>query len=138
MGLIPNVEHFNCLIYMLAVAGLMNEAKELLHTMPITPNVTGWVSLLSGCRTHGTNDLGKFCFEKTTKLDDFQKSTLYSMSNIIVEPENICIFNEMEKPSNVSKCVEESKHILRGKLKFSFGYVDIYRVHGSFCMKTID
>lgn len=84
-GLTPNIEHFNCLVYLLAGAGHMNEAKEFLQTVPLTPNLTGWMSLFTGCRTHGSINLGRHCFERAVQLDSCSAAGYVLMSNIFAE-----------------------------------------------------
>ena len=58
-----NIEHFNCAIDLFARSGNLSEAKELLQTMPIPPNVIGQTSFLSACKEHGNVKLGKSCFK---------------------------------------------------------------------------
>ncbi|KAG6607462.1 Pentatricopeptide repeat-containing protein, partial [Cucurbita argyrosperma subsp. argyrosperma] len=48
----PQIEHYGCLVDLLSRAGLLNEALELIESMPMKPNNAVWGALLSGCRTH--------------------------------------------------------------------------------------
>jgi pentatricopeptide repeat protein len=67
--IMPGTEHFNCMVDVLGRAGLLEEAKVLLQSMPIQADVTCWVSLLSSCQTYGELDLGRRCFNQLVEID---------------------------------------------------------------------
>ncbi|KAJ8424833.1 hypothetical protein Cgig2_013028 [Carnegiea gigantea] len=45
----PQLEHYGCLVDLLARAGLVEEALDLVATMPMKPDVVIWGSLLDAC-----------------------------------------------------------------------------------------
>jgi len=45
----PQLEHYGCLVDLLARAGLVEEALDLVTTMPMKPDVVIWRSLLDAC-----------------------------------------------------------------------------------------
>ena len=45
-GIEPKVEHYGCVIDLLARAGLLEEAMELIGTMPMEPNPSALGALL--------------------------------------------------------------------------------------------
>ncbi|CAO2829144.1 unnamed protein product [Amaranthus hypochondriacus] len=45
----PQLEHYGCLVDLLARAGLINEALDLVSNMPMKPDVVIWRSLLDAC-----------------------------------------------------------------------------------------
>ncbi|KAJ6957994.1 pentatricopeptide repeat-containing protein [Populus alba x Populus x berolinensis] len=45
----PQLEHYGCLVDILARAGLIDEALELVSSMPMKPDVVIWRSLLDSC-----------------------------------------------------------------------------------------
>ncbi|KAK9277750.1 hypothetical protein L1049_007297 [Liquidambar formosana] len=45
----PELEHYGCLVDLLARAGLINEALDLVSNMPMKPDVVIWRSLLDAC-----------------------------------------------------------------------------------------
>jgi pentatricopeptide repeat protein len=81
-NLMPRREHFNCLIDILGRVGRLDEAEKLLHSMPKVPNVTGWLTLLTACRTFGRNELGRICYREAVCLDAEKASLYMLMSNI--------------------------------------------------------
>ncbi|KAG6603968.1 Pentatricopeptide repeat-containing protein, partial [Cucurbita argyrosperma subsp. sororia] len=51
-NLSPSIEHYGCMVDLLGRAGLLEEAKELIKTMPMEPNAIIWGALLKACRIH--------------------------------------------------------------------------------------
>ncbi|XP_068648994.1 putative pentatricopeptide repeat-containing protein At1g17630 [Aristolochia californica] len=49
---VPQMEHYACLVDMLGRAGLIQEASELVKKMPMKPNAYIWGALLNACRIH--------------------------------------------------------------------------------------
>ncbi|XP_078448555.1 pentatricopeptide repeat-containing protein At3g29230-like isoform X2 [Wolffia australiana] len=52
-GIKPKLEHYGCLIDLLARAGYLEEALEVIESMPMEPNPGAWGALLGGCKIHG-------------------------------------------------------------------------------------
>ncbi|XXG42406.1 hypothetical protein AAC387_Pa01g2697 [Persea americana] len=48
----PRIEHYGCMVDLLSRAGLLDEAYELVTTMPMEPNNAVLGALLGGCRIH--------------------------------------------------------------------------------------
>eukprot|EP00250_Pteridium_aquilinum_P001987 c12200_g1_i1 orf=41-2116(+) len=49
-GIVPNVDHYNCMIDLLGRTGRLIEAEELIVNMPVEPCIASWTTLLSACR----------------------------------------------------------------------------------------
>lgn len=49
-GILPNADHYNCMIDLLGRSGRLIEAEELILSMPVEPCVASWATLLSACR----------------------------------------------------------------------------------------
>ncbi|KAG6431992.1 hypothetical protein SASPL_103564 [Salvia splendens] len=52
----PGVEHYSCMVDMLGRAGLLEEARRVLKSMPMEPNAPVWGALLSSCEMHRNVD----------------------------------------------------------------------------------
>ncbi|XP_024522348.1 pentatricopeptide repeat-containing protein At3g53360, mitochondrial-like [Selaginella moellendorffii] len=54
----PVVEHFVCVVDLLGRAGRLDEAEELVETMPVESRLKfgAWKSLLAGCKIHRTSE----------------------------------------------------------------------------------
>ena len=51
-GLVANIKHYGCFVDLLARAGRLKEAYQLIKRMPMEPNETIWGAMLGACRTH--------------------------------------------------------------------------------------
>ncbi|KAK1376485.1 Pentatricopeptide repeat-containing protein [Heracleum sosnowskyi] len=58
-GLKPKVEHYGCMIDLFGRAGLLEEAHNLIKSLPIKSDAAAWRALLAACRVYGNVDLGK-------------------------------------------------------------------------------
>ncbi|MCO5600321.1 hypothetical protein L7F22_054431 [Adiantum nelumboides] len=84
-GILPTVDHCNCMVDLLARAGRLRQAEELLGSLPFKSNLTGWTSLLTHCRIHSKVELGRRCFERMVAIDKTFSSSYVLMSNIYAD-----------------------------------------------------
>ncbi|CAL9028909.1 unnamed protein product, partial [Prunus brigantina] len=52
-GVEPEMDHYHCMVDLLAKCGHVTEAETVISNMPFPPNVIIWRSFLEGCKTHG-------------------------------------------------------------------------------------
>ena len=80
-GVLPNVEHFTCMVDLLARSGHVYEAETFLERMcPSTIEI--WSSLLSACKTQGEVELGFRCFQNLVQMKPQDASWYVIMSDI--------------------------------------------------------
>ncbi|KAJ0112542.1 hypothetical protein Patl1_02399 [Pistacia atlantica] len=53
-GVEPEMDHYHCLVNLLATYGHLKEAEKIIATMPFPPNALIWRSFLGGCRRQKT------------------------------------------------------------------------------------
>lgn len=58
-GIVPELDHYACMVDLLGRAGLLKEAEHFINSMPIKPDNVIWGSLLGACRVHGNAEMGK-------------------------------------------------------------------------------
>uniref|UniRef100_A0A0D9X9E0 Pentacotripeptide-repeat region of PRORP domain-containing protein n=1 Tax=Leersia perrieri TaxID=77586 RepID=A0A0D9X9E0_9ORYZ len=58
-GVQPEVKHYGCMVDMLGRAGLLEEAEELIWSMPMAPDIMVLGTLLGACRMHKRFDVAK-------------------------------------------------------------------------------
>ncbi|KAG8375143.1 hypothetical protein BUALT_Bualt10G0069700 [Buddleja alternifolia] len=67
-GIRPTVQHYGCMVDLMGRAGMVNEAFELIKSMPMEPNDVIWRSLLNSCRVHRHVELGETAAKKLFSL----------------------------------------------------------------------
>ena len=55
----PKIQHYGCLVDILARSGRIEDARRLIEAMPMSPNDVVLRSLLSACKNHGKFELGE-------------------------------------------------------------------------------
>ncbi|XP_042520771.1 pentatricopeptide repeat-containing protein At3g20730 [Macadamia integrifolia] len=65
----PRVEHYACMVDLLARGGQLEEAYELVSKMSIKPNTSIWGSILGACRIYGNTSLGEVAARNLFDLD---------------------------------------------------------------------
>nr|XP_027073842.1 pentatricopeptide repeat-containing protein At5g44230 [Coffea arabica] len=68
-GIKPSVDHYTCMIDLLGRAGRLEEALELIQTMPIEPNGSIWGALLGACRIHRNPKVAEIAAKQLFQLE---------------------------------------------------------------------
>ncbi|XP_024928629.3 pentatricopeptide repeat-containing protein At1g74630-like isoform X2 [Ziziphus jujuba] len=67
-GIEASIEHYGCMVDMLGKAGRLEEAYQLITSMPIPSNDAVWGALLAACRTHGNVDMAERVVKRLLEL----------------------------------------------------------------------
>ncbi|KAL2460584.1 Pentatricopeptide repeat-containing protein [Abeliophyllum distichum] len=81
----PKFEHYGCLIDLLGRAGLLDEAEEIVATIPNkdkTIIVPLYGALLGACRNYGNVDMGQRIAQRLMKIESSDSSTHTLLANI--------------------------------------------------------
>ncbi|KAF8391119.1 hypothetical protein HHK36_023420 [Tetracentron sinense] len=78
----PTHKHYGCMVDVLGRAGLLDEAEELIRNLPVKPDAVIWGSLLSACRKHGDNEMGKRAAKHIIELDPSDSCSYVLLSNV--------------------------------------------------------
>lgn len=81
-GIVPQLDHYACMVDILARAGHLLEALKIIRKMPMEPDSVVWSALLGACRKHGESKLANFCVSKLRELDPESSLGYVLMSNI--------------------------------------------------------
>lgn len=84
-GIVPSVDHFNCMVDLFGRAGHLHKAEDLLQAMPFQHNRVGWMSLLSHCRTHEDVELGRRCFHFVVSMNGRLSAGYMLMTSIYAQ-----------------------------------------------------
>ncbi|XP_022131416.1 pentatricopeptide repeat-containing protein At4g21065-like [Momordica charantia] len=80
--LVPKIEHYGCMVDMFCRTGLVKEALEFVHSMPIEPNAVILRTLVSACRGHGEFQLGEKITKQLMRHEPMHESNYVLLSNI--------------------------------------------------------
>ncbi|KAL3626340.1 hypothetical protein CASFOL_029889 [Castilleja foliolosa] len=81
-GLEPKLEHYCCLVDLLGRAGLVEEAKERVLTIPMKGNAILWRSLLGAARVHGNLEIAEISLSKLIELEPDTSGNYVLLSNM--------------------------------------------------------
>jgi len=81
-SVIPTIEHYGCMVDLLARAGLLDDAHNLIKGMPMKANAIIWGSLLGGCRLHRETQLAEHVLKQLIELEPWNSGHYVLLSNI--------------------------------------------------------
>ncbi|KAG8385155.1 hypothetical protein BUALT_Bualt03G0012300 [Buddleja alternifolia] len=81
-GITPMMEHYSCLIDLFGRAGRLEEAFQVITTMPFTPDAGVWGTLLGASRVHGNVELAEMASEHLFHLDPKNSGYYVLLSNL--------------------------------------------------------
>ncbi|KAL5999208.1 putative pentatricopeptide repeat-containing protein [Asimina triloba] len=105
-GLEPTLEHYGCMVDLHGRAGLLNEAFDVIKSMPVEPHVGAWGALLSACRLHRNLELGEFSLRKIVELERENDGAYVLLSNLYAHSRNwdgVSNIRELMKVTGVKK-----------------------------------
>ncbi|KAF3773452.1 Pentatricopeptide repeat-containing protein [Nymphaea thermarum] len=84
-GIVPQIEHYGCMVDLLSRAGLLKEAYEFIKDMPIEPSGAVGGALLGGCRVHESVELGVEVIKHPLEIEPHNDGYYVVLSNIYAE-----------------------------------------------------
>ncbi|CAA7406574.1 unnamed protein product [Spirodela intermedia] len=81
-GVAATKQHYACMVDLLARAGKVEEAHELVLEMPEEPHDVVWRCLLSACRVHGKAGLGELAARKLMEMATGNAGDYLLLSNM--------------------------------------------------------
>ncbi|GFZ18305.1 tetratricopeptide repeat (TPR)-like superfamily protein [Actinidia rufa] len=81
-GITARMEHYACMVDLLARAGCLFEAFEMIRSMPFDPDAGVWGTLLGACRVHGNVELAELASKHLFELDPQNSGYYVLLSNL--------------------------------------------------------
>ncbi|XP_057431232.1 pentatricopeptide repeat-containing protein At5g19020, mitochondrial-like isoform X1 [Lotus japonicus] len=81
----PDIKHYGCMVDLLGRAGLLEEAEEIIRSMPMEADIVIWGTLLAACRTHGNVNIGERAAESLAGLAPSHGGGKVLLSNIYAD-----------------------------------------------------
>ncbi|KAD7117897.1 hypothetical protein E3N88_05165 [Mikania micrantha] len=114
-GIKPTQEHYACMIDILARAGKLDEAMDLVNNMPFEANASVWGALLGAARTHKNVDLGQTAAQKLMLLDPEKSGTHVLLANLYASAGLWDNVSDIRRLMKDSKLYTDGKYLLQGK-----------------------
>ncbi|CAL5386266.1 unnamed protein product [Camellia sinensis] len=81
-GVSPNVKHYGSVVDLLGRAGRLEEAFEIVNSMPMIPDVVLWQTLLGACKTYGNVDMAEQVSRKLVEMGSNSCGDFVLLSNV--------------------------------------------------------
>ncbi|KAK6157675.1 hypothetical protein DH2020_011923 [Rehmannia glutinosa] len=81
----PQIEHYGCVVDLLARNGLLEQAMEFVHKMPIKADSVIWTALLAASRVHKKIEFAEVSLRKLIEIDPKNPANYVMLSNIYGE-----------------------------------------------------
>jgi pentatricopeptide repeat protein len=90
----PTIKHYGCMVDILGRAGLVEEAYQLIRSMPMECNAIVYRTLLAACRVHGYVELGEKVRSHLLELEPDHSSDYVLLANMYA---SVGQWNEMTR-----------------------------------------
>ncbi|VFR02894.1 unnamed protein product [Cuscuta campestris] len=81
----PTIQHYGCIVDMLVRSGLLNDAEEIIRTMPIEPDAVMWRTLIWGCKIHGDEERSERIVQELLKMEISEAGSYVLLGNVYAE-----------------------------------------------------
>ncbi|KAG8367354.1 hypothetical protein BUALT_Bualt16G0063400 [Buddleja alternifolia] len=81
-GIRPMLPHYGCMVDLLGRAGLLDEAKLMVESMPMKANVVIWGCLMGACEKYGNVKMGEWVGTHLVELEPGNDGVFVALSNI--------------------------------------------------------
>ncbi|XP_076888846.1 pentatricopeptide repeat-containing protein At4g21300-like [Bidens hawaiensis] len=81
-GIEPRTEHYACIIDLFGRAGRLNEACEIIKSMPFDPDAGVWGTLLGAARVYGNVELAETACSRLFEMDPTNSGYYVLLSNV--------------------------------------------------------
>ncbi|XP_059624809.1 pentatricopeptide repeat-containing protein At5g66520-like [Cornus florida] len=105
-GVTPKLEHYGCMVDILGRAGRLQEARELIRSMPIAPDAIAWRAFLGACRIYKNVELAEEATVNLLELEPHVDGNYVLLSNIYSQAkkwDKVVNIRRMMKDINIQK-----------------------------------
>lgn len=78
----PKLEHYGCMVDLLGRSGALQEAYDLIKSMPMKPDAVVWGALLGACSFHNNVELAEKAAQPLFQLEPWNAGNYVILSNI--------------------------------------------------------
>ncbi|XP_061340526.1 pentatricopeptide repeat-containing protein At1g08070, chloroplastic-like [Gastrolobium bilobum] len=81
-SIVPQIEHYGCMVDLLGRAGLLEEAVNYVRKMPMKPDAVIWAALLGACRIYKNVEIAELALQRLIELEPKNPANFVMLSNI--------------------------------------------------------
>ncbi|KAK4800647.1 hypothetical protein SAY86_021134 [Trapa natans] len=81
-GMAPNIKHYGTIVDLLGRAGRINEAYNIITSMPEMPDAVLWQSLLGACKTYGNVEMAETASRNLVEIGSRSCGDFVLLSNV--------------------------------------------------------
>ncbi|WCJ24512.1 Pentatricopeptide repeat (PPR) superfamily protein [Euphorbia peplus] len=81
-SIVPQIEHYGCMVDMLARAGHLAQAVDFVTKMPIAADAVIWATMLGACRVYKNVQLAELALQKLNEFEPENPGNYVMLSNI--------------------------------------------------------
>ncbi|OAY84016.1 Pentatricopeptide repeat-containing protein [Ananas comosus] len=118
-GVEPRHQHYACVVDLLARAGHLQKAYDVVLGMPMEPEITVWGALLNACKIYGNVELGEYAAKRIFSLEPLNAGHYVQLSNIYASAEmwnDVAKVRFLMKERGATKAIGCSSIDINGKL----------------------
>ncbi|KMT10745.1 hypothetical protein BVRB_5g114030 [Beta vulgaris subsp. vulgaris] len=131
-GVQPKTEHYVCMIDLLNRAGMIDEAMELIRSMPLKPDPTVWRALLRAFQVRGNVHMAELVTLKLIELEPQNGDNFLLLSNLYIQQRRwteVEVVREMVKSRDIQKIPGYSSIVINDEI---YEFVASYDVKPGF------
>ncbi|KAF3774386.1 Pentatricopeptide repeat-containing protein [Nymphaea thermarum] len=118
-GVMPDIEHYTCMVDMLSRAGRLKQAMEIIKSMPYEPSALMWGILLRACRLHADIAITQQVAESLVALEPQESLPYVVLAQVYAMKchwESVVRLRRMMKERGVKEVVGCSWIIMKNKV----------------------
>ncbi|CAN0914154.1 Pentatricopeptide repeat-containing protein At1g77170, mitochondrial, partial [Linum grandiflorum] len=106
-SLMPQLQHYGCLVDLLGRVGLLKEAREVVEGMPMEPNVVVFGCLMGACEKYANVEMAEWVAGHLQRLEPWNDGVFVVLSNVYAnrgmwrEVENLRVVMKQRKLEKV-------------------------------------
>ncbi|XP_019414019.1 PREDICTED: pentatricopeptide repeat-containing protein At1g08070, chloroplastic [Lupinus angustifolius] len=81
-SIVPQIQHYGCMVDLLGRAGLLDQAVNFVRKMPMKPDAIIWAALLGACRIYKNVEIAELALQQLIELEPKNPANFVMLSNI--------------------------------------------------------
>ncbi|XP_065860885.1 putative pentatricopeptide repeat-containing protein At5g40405 [Euphorbia lathyris] len=98
----PLLKHYGCMVDLYGRAGRLDEALNVINSMPIKPHSGAWGALLNACNMYNNVEMGELASRKLVELEGKNDGAFVVLSNIYADSKKWELVNDLRQDMKVN------------------------------------